>query len=114
MRPRQYALAAAVLVGVVACQTYDFFPVKPLSVSQEESSTSIVLKRFKPNVMVLVDKSGSMDQPINPSLAGCTTSNGLCGTGDNAKITPCNTTVCPTRWSQLNLALDSFLQMQAQ
>src|SRR5215472_4079593 len=114
MRLRPFTLFAASLVVSIACQSYDFIPVQPLSISQEDSSTPIVIKKFKPNVMVLVDKSGSMDQPVNPSLAGCTTPNGLCGTGDNAKITPCNTTVCPTRWSQLNLALDSFLQTQAQ
>ncbi|HEY1909178.1 MAG TPA: adventurous gliding motility lipoprotein CglB [Myxococcaceae bacterium] len=114
MRSRQHALAAAAVVGVLACQTYDFFPVKPLSVSQEESSTSIVLKKFKPNVMVLVDKSGSMDQPINASLPGCTQAGTLCGTGDTAKVNPCNVNVCPTRWSEMNLALDQFLQQQAQ
>ena len=114
MRLRPFTFLATSLVVAVACQSYDFIPVQPLSISQEDSSTAIVIKKFKPNVMVLVDKSGSMDQPVNTSLPGCTTSNGLCGTGDNAKITPCNTTVCPTRWSQLNLALDSFLQTQAQ
>ena len=114
MRLRPPALVAACLLVAVACQTYDFVPVTPLSVSQEQSSTPIVIHKFKPNVMVLVDKSGSMDQPILPSLPACTTSNGLCGTGDTAKDNPCNVTTCPTRWSELNLALDSFLQAQAQ
>ena len=86
----------------------------PLSISQENSSTPIVIKKFKPNVMVLVDKSGSMDQPIDATLPGCTQAGTLCGTGDHAKDNPCNVTVCPTRWSELNLALDSFLQTQAQ
>jgi hypothetical protein len=114
MRPRSIAVAAACLVTALACQTYEFVPVGPLSISQEESSTPIVIKKFKPNVMVLVDKSGSMDQPTVATLPGCTTSHGLCGTGDTAKDNPCNVTVCPTRWSELNLALDSFLQAQAQ
>jgi hypothetical protein len=114
MRSRSIGLAALCLVTALACQTYEFVPVKPLAISQEESSTPIVIKKFKPNVMVLVDKSGSMDQPIDPTLPGCTTAFGLCGTGDSAKANPCNTNVCPTRWSELNLALDSFLQAQAQ
>jgi len=113
MRSRSIALAAACLTAL-ACQTYEFTPVSPLSISQEQSSTPIVIKKFKPNVMVLVDKSGSMDQPIDPTLPGCTTAFGLCGTGDTAKANPCNTNVCPTRWSELNLALDPFLQTQAQ
>jgi hypothetical protein len=114
MRPRPFTLVATCLVVSVACQSYDFIPVAPLSISQEESSTPIVIKKFKPNVMVLVDKSGSMDQPTVPTRPGCTVGSTLCGTGPNAKVTPCNVTVCPTRWSELNLALDSFLQAQAQ
>jgi hypothetical protein len=114
MRSRPIALVALCLVTALACQTYDFVPVEPLSVSQEESSTPIVIKKFKPNVMVLVDKSGSMDQPVDPTLPGCTTANGLCGTGDRPKDNPCNPNVCPTRWSELGLALDSFLEAQAQ
>lgn len=114
MRSRSFALAALSLATALACQTYEFVPVQPLSISQEQSSTPIVIKKFKPNVMVLVDKSGSMDQPIDATLPGCTTANGLCGTGTTAKINPCNPTVCPTRWSELNLALDSFLSAQAQ
>ena len=114
MRSASIALAAACLATGLACQTYEFVPVGPLSISQENSSTPIVIKKFKPNAMVLVDKSGSMDQPIDATLPGCTTSRGLCGTGDSAKKNPCSPTVCPTRWSELNLALDSFLQAQAQ
>jgi|SRR5215471_9479951 len=114
MRLRPLTGLASCLVVFVACQSYDFIPIQPLSISQEQSSTSIIIKKFKPNVMVLVDKSGSMDQPVNPSLPGCTTPNGLCGTGAFPKLNPCNVTSCPTRWSQLNLALDSFLQTQAQ
>jgi len=111
---RPVTLLAAFLLGAAACQTYDFIPVTPLALSQDESSTPIVIKKFKPNVMVLVDKSGSMDQPVNPSLAACTTNGTLCGSGDTAKSNPCNVTTCPTRWSELKLALDSFLQAQAE
>ena len=114
MRPSSFAPVAACLVSAVACQTYDFVPVAPLSVSQEESSTPIVVRKFKPNVMVLVDKSGSMDLPATPSLPACTRNGALCGSGDTAKTNPCNVTTCPTRWSELNLALDPFLQAQAQ
>jgi hypothetical protein len=114
MRSRSIALAAGCLVTVLACQRYEFTPVGPLTISQEQSSTPIVIRKFKPNVMVLVDKSGSMDQPIDPTVPGCTTGNGLCGTGETAKLNPCNTNVCLTRWSELSLALDAFLQSEAQ
>jgi len=114
MRPGPFAPFAACLVATLACQTYDFVPVSPLSLSQEESSTPIVVRKFKPNVMVLVDKSGSMDLPVAPSLPACTRNGALCGSGDTAKLNPCNVTTCPTRWSELNLALDPFLHAQAQ
>jgi len=114
MRSSSFAPFAACLIVAAACQTYDFVPVAPLSVSQEESSTPIVVRKFKPNVMVLVDKSGSMDLPVVPSLPACTRNGTLCGSGDTAKTNPCNVTTCPTRWSELNLALDPFLQAQAQ
>ena len=114
MRSVLIAAAAACLVTALSCQTYEFMPVGPLTISQEKSSTPIVIKKFKPNVMVLVDKSGSMDQPLDATLPGCTQSGTLCGTGSTAKTNPCNPNVCPTRWSELNLALDPFLQAQAQ
>ena len=56
----------------------------------------------KPNFMLLVDKSGSMDQPVDPTIPACHVGgiNGpLCG--DPQKTNPCDTSVCPTRWSEL-------------
>ena len=93
MRSVLIAAAAACLVTALSCQTYEFVPVGPLTISQEKSSTPIVIKKFKPNVMVLVDKSGSMDQPLDATLPGCTQAGTLCGTGSTAKTNPCNPNV---------------------
>jgi hypothetical protein len=114
MCPSRFVRLAGVLLCVAACQTYQFEPVAPLSLSQSVTSEPVVIKKYKPNLMVLVDKSGSMDQPVQPQLPGCIQNGTLCGTGPNAKTNPCNPTVCPTRWSELNIALDQFLQAQAQ
>ncbi|MDP1829407.1 MAG: adventurous gliding motility lipoprotein CglB [Archangium sp.] len=57
---------------------------------------------LKPNVMLLVDVSGSMLQPTNPAGAACPAG---CGTSSN----PCPAT-CPTRISELKSAMATFLQ----
>jgi hypothetical protein len=105
------AALLALLFGGSACQTYDFQPVAPLSVRQTETSENVEATPNKPNIMLLVDKSGSMDQPIDSSLAACHVG-GINGPvcGDPAKQNPCDTSVCPTRWSELTSAISAFLQ----
>ncbi len=113
--PTQPALRGAAAWGLLlvlsACQTYDFEPVAPLSIGQTQTSQDVKAVANKPNFMLLVDKSGSMDQPVDPTLSACHVggANGpLCG--DPQKSNPCNTTVCPTRWSELSKALDQYIQ----
>ena len=105
------AAVSALLLVSVACQTYDFEPVEPLSIGQTQTSSDVKAVKNKPNFMLLVDKSGSMDQPVDPTLPACHVggANGpLCG--DPQKSNPCNTTVCPTRWSELSKALNQYIQ----
>ena len=104
------AAALVLLLAASACQTYDFEPVKPLSIGQTQTSVDVQAVANKPNFMLLVDKSGSMDQPVDPTIAACHVGgiNGpLCG--DPQKANPCDTSVCPTRWSELSKALDSYI-----
>ena len=112
--PTPHALRGVAVLGLLlsasACQTYDFEPVKPLSIGQTQTSTDIQAVANKPNFMLLVDKSGSMDQPVDPTIAACHVGgiNGpLCG--DPQKANPCSTAVCPTRWSELVKALDNYI-----
>jgi len=112
--PTPLALRGAALLALLAvgsaCQTYDFEPVKPLSVGQTQTSVDIEAVANKPNFMLLVDKSGSMDQPVDPSNLACKVggNNGpVCG--DPGKVNPCDVSQCPTRWSELTKALDSYL-----
>lgn len=51
-----------------------------------------------PNVMLLVDKSGSMDRPLNPQESSC----GTCR-GDT-----CPQDTCPTRWAQMRGSMEVF------
>ncbi len=53
------------LVGLTGCQSYDFQRVDPLALSQTTQSKAVGQRLLKPNVMLLVDKSGSMDTPIS-------------------------------------------------
>ena len=61
------AAVVALLATLGACQTYDFEPVKPLSIGQTQTSVDVQAVANKPNFMLLVDKSGSMDQPVDPT-----------------------------------------------
>lgn len=104
------ALVVGTLCGLLAaaCQTYDFEPVEPLAISQTTETRRIEARARKPNLMLLVDTSGSMTAPVNPALAACKLGNGqTCGADAN---NPCNTAVCPTRWSDLQSAMSSFLE----
>lgn len=107
-------LLSAFAVGIVggalasACQTYDFEPVEPLAIAQTTVGDVIKAKSSKPNLMLLLDTSGSMKLPVNPSLAACQTPNGVCG--DPRSGADCNVTTCPTRWSELQGAMSAFLK----
>lgn len=62
------ALRALLATGLVStgCQVYEFEPVTPEAVSQETRSVPLALNQLKPNLMLLVDKSGSMADPVQP------------------------------------------------
>ncbi|MBI3185842.1 MAG: adventurous gliding motility lipoprotein CglB [Myxococcales bacterium] len=99
-------MAGAVAVAALGCQVSDFEPVEPLAIAR----THVVAVRYgresKPNLMLLVDKSGSMDAPVDPALPSCQTPSGPCG---GSKASLCDTSVCPTRWSELQGAMAAFL-----
>jgi len=100
------ALVVGTLGGVLAtgCQTYDFEPVDPLAISQTTETRKIAARERKPNLMLLVDTSGSMTDPVDPTLAACRPGGVVCG-----DARPCDTRVCPTRWSELQEAMNDFL-----
>ncbi|HZX43510.1 MAG TPA: adventurous gliding motility lipoprotein CglB [Myxococcaceae bacterium] len=96
------SLLAAALLLVVGCQTYDFEPVSPVSLGQTTTSVSISAKQLKPNLMLLLDRSGSMRLPFDPTPAAC----GSCGqTGQPA----CDPVACPSRWDALTSTATTFL-----
>src|SRR5450631_1123988 len=58
--------SVAVAVLITGCQVYDFEPVTPGAVAQEARSVPLAFNQPKPNLMLLVDKSGSMADPVTP------------------------------------------------
>ncbi|MCU0700249.1 MAG: adventurous gliding motility lipoprotein CglB [Myxococcaceae bacterium] len=65
-------LSLSVFALAAACQTYDFEPVQPIAITQTTQSTKVVARRLKPNLMILVDKSGSMASAVPCQGGGCT------------------------------------------
>ncbi len=90
VRTLSLAGAAFCAVALAGCMTYDFEPVQPLAISQSTQTKRVVAKQLKPNVMILLDKSGSMDTAL-PA--------GTCGGGGSG---------C-TRLSEMKAAMNTFL-----
>jgi hypothetical protein len=102
------AALAVPLATLMACQVYDFEPVTPLSLGQTSQVTTLQVTPFKPNLLLLVDKSGSMDLPLDVTNLACFTAPGgeVCG---QDKSYPCDVATCPTRWSTLSTTVTEFL-----
>lgn len=87
-----------------ACQTYDFDRVVPLTVTVDNESRDLSRRALKPNVMLLVDNSGSMHDPADESVPACTDARGLCGSTNY--VCPAS---CPTRVQEMKRAMTSLL-----
>jgi len=109
------ALAFGTLTGALAagCQTYDFEPVEPLAIAQTTVEETINARSSKPNIMLLVDTSGSMTFPVDPEreINGVKVCKYTVGseTRTCGGEVPCDTSRCPTRWTDLQAAVPLFL-----
>jgi hypothetical protein len=101
--PRLLALTVVATVTAVttACQSYDLEPVNPRAIRTVHVVSEVTAQKAKPDLMLMVDRSLSMNLPVNPADARCPAG---CGTFGNA----CPAT-CPTRWSELSAAMNDFL-----
>ena len=95
-------LLAAALALALGCQTYDFEPVSPVSLGQTTTSVSISAKQLKPNLMLVLDRSGSMRLPFDPTHRRLR----LVRTDRPAVVRP---GTCPSRWDVLTTTADDFL-----
>jgi hypothetical protein len=97
-----FCATATFWAGVTAsgCQTYDFEPVEPLAIAQTTQARTVIAKQLKPDLMLLVDKSGSMAFPTSLANPNCPAN---CGATASCPV------ACPTRWSEMSAAMDTFL-----
>ncbi len=93
--------AGAIALVAAACQTYDFEPVEPLAIAQVTEKKTVISKAAKPNIMLVVDQSGSMKDPIARNHPQCTSSCGAFGVDCPSG--------CPTRISEMKSAMADFL-----
>ena len=91
-------LSFAALAVAASCQTYDFEPVTPLAIAQTTMPYTITAQQLKPDLMILLDKSGSMAAPL-PGGTNC----GSC------MFPACPEGTCPTRMGQVRSAMNTFL-----
>src|SRR5687767_2879846 len=96
--PRSFAA----LLLACGCMTYDFEPVAPVAIAQTTQTRTVIAKQHKPNLMLLVDQSGSMDLPTDTANPACPQG---CG-GSKLNLCPA---ACPTRISELRAAMNDFL-----
>lgn len=89
-----------IIVILAGCQTYDFEQVEPLT--YRRLVVPFALKGSRPDVMLLLDRSGSMGFPIDVQNPACTNNCGSTGAG------PCPAG-CPTRITELQAAMPVFL-----
>jgi hypothetical protein len=85
-----------------ACQPVEFERVTPTTIGQTRDTTIVANRPLKPNVMLLMDTSGSMLLPIDPGSPACTPGCGSAGA-------PC-AAGCATRISEVKTSIEGFLQ----
>jgi hypothetical protein len=68
------AASSLALVGVVipACQSHDFVPVDPITLAVNTTHTTVIGKQRPPNIMLVVDRSGSMVDSVSGTGPACT------------------------------------------
>ena len=92
----------ALLLLPLGCQVYDFEPVAPVTLEQTTVTLTVLATPLKPNLMLVLDRSGSMGLPFDPTGAAC----GSCG---QAGQPPCDDTTCPSRWATVSTTMSQFL-----
>lgn len=83
---------------LAGCNVYQFEPVTPCAFSSSTKTLTVAAKPGKPELFLLVDKSGSMTftTSTDPMCASCVSA-------------PCSIAGCPTRWDGLTQAMQTFL-----
>ncbi len=102
---RRFSFAVLAVAALGSCMQYDFFPVKNPVIADLVTEIAVPTK-LRPNIVVLLDRSGSMQQPIDAANPACPAS---CGQAGQAQCPA----ACPTRISEVRRAMDQFLTSPA-
>src|SRR4051794_12292881 len=62
------ATAVGVLALLLGCQTYEFEPTTPIGIAQQVKKVTVGVVAPKPNVFLVVDRSGSMKGEVSPGV----------------------------------------------
>jgi len=105
MGVRGWGLAAvfgsALVAGTVAmasCQSQQFYPVGPKIVVSGTTTVEVEGRPLPPNIMLVVDKSGSMTQSVTGTGLACTVDGTVGATYDPRSSSPC-------KWNDLRLVI---------
>ena len=80
---RSMAVALVCPLLSSACQSYDFSPVKPNSVAVQDNTMTVDVHPLAPNIMLVVDRSGSMTDSADGNHVGaCDNGSGYAGRTD--------------------------------
>ncbi|HEY3450242.1 MAG TPA: vWA domain-containing protein [Myxococcales bacterium] len=93
MRPASLSLCLAL---VLACQAYQFEEIEPKFIGAKTESYAIPSEKKPPNLMLVVDRSGSMTEAADGSAVGCAQN----GEYDSGSQVPC-------KWNDLKRLLAS-------
>jgi hypothetical protein len=98
-------------VVLAACQTYDFEPVNVFTATVVTAETEITASRLPPHIMILLDKSGSMNKLLKgrdeKNVDG--TPNANCTQTNCDDLGFCDES-CSTRINELRYAMMDFLE----
>ncbi len=84
---RAIGIVVSGLLAASGCQPYDAVPVQPNAIEVQDMTKTIVGHPLAPNIMLVVDRSGSMTDNASGSVVGAcdTTSGGYAGRGPDCK-----------------------------
>ena len=95
-------------VALAACQTYDFQPVPSFTATQHDAALDMKATTLPPNIMVLIDKSDSMNELVSPGKNVDGSANPAC-TKEACTDTGYCPNTCSTRINELRDAMKVFL-----
>ncbi|MGC4114023.1 MAG: hypothetical protein QM765_05065 [Myxococcales bacterium] len=83
------AAALAAVVVTASCQTHQFYPMGPQAIGIGNTIIQVEGKALPPNIMLVVDKSGSMTQSVTGTGLACTIDGTVGATYDPRSTNPC-------------------------